>query len=161
MDRTIAALVACGLFAACASPDDDSWSGAADEELVEDGEGAGGNQKPSSTTVGASTTVAATVTSVTASTVAASTTVTTGNPSCDGGSCDSCQSCAMNGMCAPQIDACLNDADCYALIECLQSCVDDVCMNNCASSHPSGMTLYSAAGECVFCDACPVSCGAC
>ena len=77
------------------------------------------------------------------------------------GSCDSCQTCAMEGVCAASLNACFSDAECYALVECLSACADDACFQNCANSHPGAMPLYNAVGECIFCDACVSSCGGC
>jgi hypothetical protein len=166
MTRTIAILVAsAGLLFACASPDDDSWQGAAGDELDEGGAGGTGPSKKNGTTASGSTvaetTSAGPTTSTTVTTGSTTAAATTSGGGCDTGSCESCQSCAMNGPCASTIDACFNDADCYALIECLNTCVDDVCANACADAHPSGMQLYIAAADCVFCVQCPATCGAC
>jgi hypothetical protein len=67
----------------------------------------------------------------------------------------------MEGVCAASLNACFSDAECYALVECLSACTDDACFQNCANSHPGAMPLYNAVGECIFCDACVSSCGAC
>ncbi|NUO50954.1 MAG: hypothetical protein HOV80_19035 [Polyangiaceae bacterium] len=170
--ETAALVASVGLFFACASPDDDSWEGAADDEL---GEGAGGSGGAPSTTKGATKSSTNTVTTGNGPTTAPSTTgantntvasttspaVTTGG-GCDVGTCEDCQSCALNGgPCTAAVDACFNDTECYALIDCLSNCFDDVCFNQCATDHQAGMPLYNAVGECVFCDVCVTTCGAC
>lgn len=168
MTRSIArlwAFASAGLLLACASPDDDSWQGAAGDDLEEEGAGGAGGAKQG-TTVATGTTTTGTTSSgpstTGSSTTSASTTSgATSGGGCDVGSCDSCQSCATNGPCASTIDACFNDTDCYALIDCLNACVDDVCANACANAHPSGMQLYMAAADCVFCTQCSGTCGAC
>ncbi len=162
MGRTYATLVAgLGLLFACASPDDDSWQGAADDELGEGAAGAGGSSSTKTVTSGATTTASVTTGVSSSATVGGSTSTVTTGGGCDSGSCDSCQQCAMNGACAASIDACLNDTACYALLECLNACVDEACFNECANTHSAGIPLYNAVGDCVFCDVCVSTCGAC
>ncbi len=165
MGLRIATLVASfGLLFACASPDDDSWEGAAGDE-VGDNEGAGGTISSGSTKSSASgnSVASSSVASTTqASSSVASTAVSSSSGgTCDSGNCDSCQQCALNGPCSAAVDACFNNPDCYALIECLQSCFDDVCFNDCANTHSAGLPLYDAVGVCVICDQCSSSCGGC
>ncbi|MBL8744097.1 MAG: hypothetical protein JNK04_23480 [Myxococcales bacterium] len=168
MERRGVFLAACSLLVvACADAEDDSWNGAAGDRIHESEGGNGGQASnggsPSanggnhSTDGGAPSETGPGPTTVTSG----PTTTTTGGGSCDIGSCDSCQGCAMNGPCAASIDACFNDTECYALIECMNPCVDDACLQACASSHPSAMPLYNAVGECIYCDACPSTCGGC
>lgn len=169
--RTAALVAGAGLFFACASPDDDSWEGAADDEL---GEGAGGSGGAPSTTKGATqaatntattgsgTTTAPSTTGANTSTVASTTSAVTTGGGCDVGTCEDCQGCALNGgPCTAAVDACFADTECYALLDCLSNCFDDACYNQCATNHQAGMPLYNTVGECVFCDVCIGSCGAC
>ena len=53
---------------------------------------------------------------------------------------------------------CFNDVECNALIDCLNTCQDDVCANACADARPAGMNLYMGLIVCVLCDACYGSC---
>jgi hypothetical protein len=160
MTSNIAAFVAVSaLLCACASPDDDSWAGAAGED-GEGGEGGSGGAKTSGSS-SATKAVSATTAPATSTVAQAATTVTTGTSGCDVGDCGTCQSCAMSGICADEVDACFNDAECYAFLECLQNCVDEACANDCANAHPTGVNLYIVASDCVFCTGCPVTCGAC
>jgi hypothetical protein len=169
MERRKTFLAACSLvFVACAGAEDDSWNGAAGDQILETG-GGGGSQPSlggapsnggSHATDGGSPSEAGpgpgptTVTS-------GPTTTTTGGGSCDIGSCDSCQGCAMEGPCAASIDACFNDTQCNALIECMNPCSDDACLQACVDSYPSALPLYNAVGECIYCDACFSTCGGC
>lgn len=163
----VATLVAsCALSFACASPDDDSWSGAAADETALGGttEGGGG----SSMNVGGwgggggAPPMNHPTNTVTSNTTTTTQTTSTGaTMTCDAGSCDSCQQCAMSGACSGAIDACFADQSCNALLGCMSDCVDEICAQTCADENPSGMALYTAAGECVFCEECPLSCGAC
>jgi hypothetical protein len=166
MERRYAYLAACSLIVvACANAEDDSWNGAAGDQINETQGGSGG--QPSSnggapsnggnhSSDGGTPAVGPGPTTVTSGP-----TTTTGGGSCDIGSCDSCQGCAMEGPCAASIDACFNDTECYALLECLNPCVDETCFQACADSHPAGISLYNAVGECVYCDACFTTCGGC
>ena len=171
MERRNAFLAACSLVVvACANAEDDSWNGAAGDQIHETAGGNGSGGTPSfggapsdggsHASDGGSPSEAgpgpATVTSG-----PTTVTTTTGGGTCDTGSCDSCQQCAMNGTCAASIDACFNDTQCYALIECMNGCADEVCFQSCADSNPGGLGLYNAVGECIYCDACPLTCGAC
>jgi hypothetical protein len=166
MERRSTFLAACSLIVvACANAEDDSWNGAAGDKIHETAGGNGG-QAPlggaasdgGNPSDGGSPSVSGpgptTVTS-------GPTTTTSGGGSCDMGSCDSCQTCAMNGPCAASIDACFGDIECNALLECLGACVDDLCFQGCVDAHPGGMPLYNAVGDCIYCDACLTTCGGC
>jgi hypothetical protein len=168
MGLRIAALVASfGLLFACASPDDDSWEGAAGDE-VGDNEGAGGTTSSGGSTKASSggnsvaSSSVASSSNVASSTAVSSTVVSSSSGgTCDSGNCDTCQQCALNGPCSGAVNACFADPECYALIECLQDCFDDACFNACASAHSAGLPLYDAVGICVICDQCSLSCGGC
>jgi hypothetical protein len=149
------------LICGCATAMDDGFPGNTEDEVQEGEGGAGGSGfggDPgviNATVTVTSTTHGATVTS----TVTSSATTTGGDPGCDTGSCDSCQQCALNGVCSGQVDACFANPECSALLDCLSSCVDEICMNDCVNAHPGGIDQYNAVGECIFCTACPLTCG--
>ncbi|MEJ7731509.1 MAG: hypothetical protein WKG00_20140 [Polyangiaceae bacterium] len=83
----------------------------------------------------------------------------TGSSGCDAsGSRDTCSNCALGSACAPEANACSGDADCIAMLDCFETCVDDVCLDNCMNTHPTGAQLYMAMAECVFCGACVLDC---
>jgi hypothetical protein len=56
------------------------------------------------------------------------------------------------------MNACETDQDCVALLDCLQTCTDQTCADNCAAQYPNGQSGYMAVVVCVLCDACAVSC---
>lgn len=58
------------------------------------------------------------------------------------------------------MDACLNNQDCLALLDCLYECYDETCANACASTYPDGMDPYIDVTVCAYCQACPASCAA-
>jgi hypothetical protein len=83
-----------------------------------------------------------------------------GGGTCDAsGDCQTCGDCAIAGACAPEMNACNVDQDCVALLDCLSTCQDQTCANDCASQYPGGQQAYMAMVTCVLCQACPVSCG--
>ena len=83
-----------------------------------------------------------------------------GGSSCDlSDSCDSCSVCAGDGPCAPVVDACIDNADCQLLSDCLWACADDACLQGCVDTYPNGVDDYMAASDCVYCDVCAVTCG--
>src|SRR5687767_13940209 len=53
----------------------------------------------------------------------------TGEPTCDA---------CLDKSCCTQNQACVNDADCSALITCGNACTDETCFANCFSTHPTG-----------------------
>jgi hypothetical protein len=79
---------------------------------------------------------------------------------CDGrGDCTACYDCAFAaGSCSPEADACTASPDCQAFGECLTSCTDDTCVDQCVTDHPTGAALLLAFQTCIFCTHCPVDC---
>ena len=73
---------------------------------------------------------------------------------CDG-SCsfgqplNGCQQCLYTS-CAPQMNACIADPECTALLQCLQACVpgDMVCAQSCVGEHPDGLPEAQAVRDC-------------
>jgi len=70
--------------------------------------------------------------------------------------CDQCQQAAVSGQgaCVNAVNACLNDASCSALVDCINGCTDNACVQTCANQHASAIGLYNAIGTCV----CDVGC---
>jgi len=122
--------------------------------------GSGGDGGSGGAIDSTTTTTTATESTTSSSTFTTTTTSTNTSPGgCDGAvTCDTCANCSLNGVCAAAADGCFNDQDCMALLDCLNTCVDDVCANACADAHPTGMNLYMNLMVCVLCDACSASC---
>ncbi len=68
--------------------------------------------------------------------------------------CDTC----LDTSCCSQNQACVNDADCSALIACGNACTDDTCFANCFSAHPSGAKILDTLMTCVE-TSCVSACG--
>ena len=85
-----------------------------------------------------------------------------GDSSCDGSasSCESCQDCALAGVCREAANACQGDDDCMDFNDCIGRCDpdDSACFDACGTNHARGMTLYLAFTYCIFCNACPTQC---
>ncbi|RLB47054.1 MAG: hypothetical protein DRJ42_26280 [Deltaproteobacteria bacterium] len=85
---------------------------------------------------------------------------------CEGGptlaSCSDCNGCAVasGGPCEAQDLACSAEPDCDAYVICREDCEgSESCDAMCAEDHATGYALFNATSECVFCTACPTSCG--
>ncbi|HUT99812.1 MAG TPA: trypsin-like peptidase domain-containing protein [Myxococcota bacterium] len=67
--------------------------------------------------------------------------------------CDECFSAVTGGQgaCMTEVNACYNDSDCYAMLECFSNCSssDQACYQACADQHPSGLQIYYAIYDCV------------
>lgn len=82
-------------------------------------------------------------------------------------SCDAlndCQSCSLctqepGGACESAVADCSTDAACTDLNDCLGTCPDDTCRNQCLVDFAAGLPLYNAAIACIEGE-CSVSCGA-
>lgn len=119
---------------------------------------------PNTTSSGTTTTFTTTTSSGTTTTFT-TTTTPTGPSGCDNtGNCGDigigCIGCALEGPCADGYDACMNDMDCTAVIDCFSGCDggDQACFQTCIDQHPSGFQLYETFVLCVICDACPNDC---
>jgi MYXO-CTERM domain-containing protein len=76
--------------------------------------------------------------------------------------CDSCFDSEVNspgGACASTVEACFNDTSCAALVDCVQNCTTDACVQGCAEQHANGVAKYNAIFEC-WCQACADVCTA-
>jgi hypothetical protein len=92
-------------------------------------------------------------------------------PECtDGGSpytgakaCDDCVSAVQKagGCCDAEIGTCSENADCSALIDCINPCPSSACVQACAAQFPNGVGDYVAAADCIFGDDTAGSVGAC
>jgi hypothetical protein len=84
---------------------------------------------------------------------------TTGGGACDdSGDCQTCQSCAQSGPCASESNACVNNQECLDYGGCYFDCADPTCIADCASSYPTGSSLFTSYFQCVVCDACASDC---
>ena len=73
--------------------------------------------------------------------------------------CDGCRVCAAEGRCADAIAACLDDALCTSLDECIALCGETFeCRDVCFSQYEVSVGLYLGARACVECDVCFDSC---
>jgi MYXO-CTERM domain-containing protein len=90
------------------------------------------------------------------------------NPYITGGqggqqTCDQCFQSATQGQgaCVNEVQACLNDADCKAMVQCFQNCAqgDQNCVNDCAKQHQAGVAIYNKIGDCVCTTGCKTECG--
>jgi len=84
---------------------------------------------------------------------------TSGGGTCDGsGNCDTCFDCAVQGPCAGAVDACLSDAACAAVDQCVFNCNqgDQQCFDQCMQGN--GADLWLQADDCIFCGECTADC---
>lgn len=60
-----------------------------------------------------------------------------------------CQKCLYTA-CATEMNACIADAECLSLVQCLQACpaADPACVQACVTAHPDGVAKAQAAGDC-------------
>ncbi len=77
-----------------------------------------------------------------------------------GVTCDQCAQTETNsgGACASAWDACLNDNDCLAFVQCLQPCQTQACVDQCVQDNPNGVAGYQATLDCLCTTGCPVEC---
>ena len=88
------------------------------------------------------------------------------NPYITGGAvgqqtCDQCTQSATQGQgaCAAEVQACVNNADCSALLDCFNGCNGDAnCNGNCFGSHPAGAKVYGGIGTCICDSGCKTEC---
>jgi MYXO-CTERM domain-containing protein len=83
------------------------------------------------------------------------------SPTCPAATdCNACSAGAtQNGSCVNATNACFQDADCAALVQCYQGCTSTSCINACNTQHVDGLTQYVAIERCVCVDACATACG--
>jgi len=73
--------------------------------------------------------------------------------------CQSCLSCAAGEPCSELISACVNDANCQSVDQCVTICGADLdCREQCYLGNPAGVAPYKAANDCLYCDECPSDC---
>jgi hypothetical protein len=81
-----------------------------------------------------------------------------GSPCDNSGDCATCSNCADATVCLTQGDDCYADIDCLIDLLCAQSCLDNACIQQCASD-PFGGPLLIAYLNCLVC-ACANDCQA-
>jgi hypothetical protein len=135
-----------------------------ESETDDDGEGGSGGSGGETGTTKATTTATkastGTGTGTTGTGTTATGTSTTSAGSCDMGTCDECQQCAFAADCSSEADACAGNPECLALNMCIGMCPanDQACVDQCFADHPEGEADLGALAQCVFCDACFVTC---
>ena len=67
-----------------------------------------------------------------------------------------CQQC-LYAQCQPQMNVCIANPDCTALLQCLDECTDPGCENGCYALYPGGLADSGPVGECAQ-DACLTEC---
>lgn len=152
-----AGLLAVALGVGCANglgPDD--FPSSDDDDGTSTDPGSGGALPNQTTTTTTTTTTTSTTTTTTTTSVGPS---SGSGSTCDNsGDCGTCANCSLNQACAAEMNACFNDPDCSAFIDCLNNCFDEVCANACADTYPNGVNGYMALTVCAFCAACPNDC---
>jgi hypothetical protein len=83
-----------------------------------------------------------------------------GGETCDEGSCEDCQQCALSDECADEYDDCSADNECIDFATCAGECgaTDQECFEECAASYPNGAAMYNELVICVICDECYDTC---
>ncbi|MCB9586970.1 MAG: hypothetical protein H6718_16345, partial [Polyangiaceae bacterium] len=64
--------------------------------------------------------------------------------------CGNCINNASVGCCSAESDACDANAECVALVSCVNGCSDQTCTDNCGTAHPSGIPDYNPLVDCLF-----------
>lgn len=77
-----------------------------------------------------------------------------------GVTCDQCAQTETGngGACSSQWNACLNNAECLAFVQCLQPCQTQACVDQCVQQHPNGVDGYTATLDCLCTTGCQVEC---
>ncbi|HEY0709574.1 MAG TPA: hypothetical protein VGG33_22375 [Polyangia bacterium] len=67
---------------------------------------------------------------------------------------DACEQC-LYSKCCTSLAACAGSTMCQSIIDCIDACATDACIQQCAAASPQGAQLFSAFGTCVAnnCDA--------
>jgi hypothetical protein len=68
-----------------------------------------------------------------------------------------CQPCAFDNCCA-ETEACNQQSDCWALLQCIGTCLDQACVDTCNAQFPNGETALNAFTECTS-GSCQMECG--
>jgi hypothetical protein len=74
--------------------------------------------------------------------------------------CDECTSATTSGQgaCMGAVNACLNNTECSALVDCLNACTTYSCQQGCLTQHQAGYALYDAIFTCVCQSGCATEC---
>jgi hypothetical protein len=136
------------------------------------GDGAGGDGTSYTSTTKSSSSTTTSTYAVSTSGVGPSTTPTTTTyssvmstygvgPSCDmEADCTACQTCAFDADCSTEASNCGSEPECLSLNDCLGDCApdDDACVQACNDANPNGVDPLGALVDCIYCDACFVTC---
>jgi hypothetical protein len=76
----------------------------------------------------------------------------------DGTEPGTCITCALEGDCLDELEACQSVQDCYEYSMCINACVDQACYDICAMQFPLGADIYDDLVYCAVCEECYVSC---
>jgi hypothetical protein len=76
--------------------------------------------------------------------------------------CSACNTCsyAPRQTCNNLALGCEENAECLALLECVNRCADGACVQSCGQAHTSATAQLVALYQCMLCDACPADCRA-
>jgi MYXO-CTERM domain-containing protein len=79
-----------------------------------------------------------------------------------GQTCSQCETAAtsQNGACAGSVDACFANNACASLVQCINGCNDQACVDDCAMTYQAGVPLYNAIFDCICDVACDTECAA-
>jgi len=140
--------------AACSSVPRDEGAG---------GDGAGGEDGygPSTSSSISSNGAAPSTTPSTTSYPSAVSTYGVGPNGCDmQRDCAACQTCAFDLDCICQHNDCEAEPECLALNDCANACAanDQACVDACVDANPNGVNPLLALIDCIYCDACYVTC---
>jgi len=90
---------------------------------------------------------------------------TSGGGKCDllgvcGDPISGCMGCALNGPCAPELDACATSTQCTLYQNCVGKCSPQMpaCFMQCVTQYPMGAQVYDNLINCTICLNCPSSC---
>ncbi len=73
--------------------------------------------------------------------------------------CGSCATgeCALT-VCANELQACGNNAECLSVADCIEACADEACVEQCGNAYAGGVEDYAMVTACLICVACPIDC---
>ena len=124
-------------------------------------EGAGGDGAGGEDGYGPSTSYTAAMSSYGVPPTSSPATTGAGSSECDEeADCEACQTCSFDSVCTTQAAECAAEPECLSLNDCANACParDDACVQACVDANPSGVDPLVALIDCVYCDACLVTC---
>jgi hypothetical protein len=71
-----------------------------------------------------------------------------------------CVTCAIDGACAADYQACLASPDCQSIDGCWAGCSagDTTCQSACLADNPDGADAYQELNSCIYCTTCATAC---